>query len=113
MTKVTVDAGACGFRSGITANKEDRRSVRIEIESDCDSVAELGEKLKDLGLLGLGDVLGKGTNGNRILATGMNTLSHSGCPVLSAIIKVCEVELGLNIPCPVRIEFQEEPKQSD
>lgn len=106
MTTVIVDAGACGFRVGITATKEDRRQVRVRIESDCESVGKLGEKLEELGLLGLGDVMGKGTNGNRILATGMQTLSHSGCAVLSAIIKACEVELGLNVPCPVKIEFQ-------
>jgi hypothetical protein len=107
LTIVTVDAGACGFRSRITAKKADRRQIRVSVESICDTVSELGEKLERLGPLGLRDVLGKGTNGNRILAIGMDTLLHSGCPVLSAIIKACEVELGLNVPCSVKIEFQE------
>ena len=105
-----VDAGACGFRSRITAKKEDRRQVRVEIESNCESVGKVGEKLEKLGLR---DVMGKGTNGNKILAIGMETLSHSGCPVLSAIIKACEVELGLNVPCPVKIEFEESTDRSD
>lgn len=113
MTIVTVDAGSCGFRARIASKREDRRQVRIEIESDCEAVAELGLRLEKLGPFGLRDVMSKGTNGNRILVTGMDTLSHAGCPVLAGIIKACEVELGLNVPCSATIEFGDQPEQGD
>jgi len=87
LTVVTVDAGACGFQSLITANKEARREVSIEIESPCETVAELGQELAKLGPFGLKDVLAKGNNGNKIFSTGAAILAHAACPVLSAIIR--------------------------
>jgi hypothetical protein len=110
---VTVDAGSCGFRARITSTRAERREVRIEIESDCEAASELGLKLEKLGPFGMRDVMAKGTNGNRILVTGMNTLSHAGCPILAGIIKACEVEMGLNVPRPVTIEFDKLSEQED
>jgi hypothetical protein len=111
LTVVIVDAGACGFRSWITAAKESRREVRIEIESPCETVSQLGRELAKLGPFGLKDVLAKGNNGNKIFSAGAAILAHASCPVLSAVIKACEVEMGLNIPCSVKIEFPEEPRE--
>ncbi len=113
MTVVTVDAGACGFQARITSRRDGRREVRVEIKSDCEAATELGLKLEKLGPFGMRDVMSKGTNGNRILATGMDTLSHAGCPVLAGIIKACEVEMGLNVPRSATIEFDTSREQRD
>jgi hypothetical protein len=110
VTVVRVNAGACGFVTKITADKEDKRTVRIELESDCEAVEALSVKLKELGPLGIKDILSRGIEKNRVFVEGSKTLSHASCPVLGAIIKAAEVELGLNVPAPVSIEFESVPE---
>jgi Family of unknown function (DUF6951) len=108
MTVVQVGGGACGFTTRIKAMKEGRREVSIELESDCEAVAAFGEKLKEKGPFGLRDVMTKGVKGNPIVELGSATLSHASCSVPVAILKAAEVELGLNIPCNVIVEFSTE-----
>jgi len=110
---VRVEAGACGFVTRITAKKVDRRHVRIEMESDCEAVQAIAARLKEMGSLGLRDILGKGLEKNTVLAECSELLSHAGCPVPGAIIKVSEVELGLNVPKRVVIEFELEPEDPE
>jgi hypothetical protein len=105
MTVVNVSAGACGFVTRISACKEDRRSVRISLESQCEAIQALDRVLQRHGPLSLRDIVSKGT-GNRVLMAGAEVVSHASCPVLVAIIKAAEVELGLNVPTPVTIEFE-------
>jgi Family of unknown function (DUF6951) len=111
VTVVRVNAGACGFVTRIIASKEDRREVRVDLESDCEAVRALGARVREMGLLGIGDLLSKGIGKNRVFMEGSKLLSHSGCPVLSAIIKAAEVELGLNVPACVSIEFESVPEK--
>ncbi len=106
MTVVKVKSGACGFVSHIRADKVNKREVRIEIESDCESVGDLGFILQEIGPLGMKDIISKGHNGNRVLKAASEKLPHSACPVSVAILKACEVELGLAVPRPVSIEFE-------
>ena len=106
MTVVKVKAGACGFVTRIRANKVNKREVRIEIESDCESVDDLGFILQEVGPLGMKDIISKGTNENKVFHAAAEKLPHSACPVSVAILKACEVELGLNVPSPVFIEFE-------
>jgi len=80
--------------------------VRLELASDCKAVQALDIRVREMGQLGLSDVLSKGIGKNRLFVEGSQFLSHAGCPVLSAIIKAAEVELGLNIPARVSIEFE-------
>jgi hypothetical protein len=104
---VSVRAGACGFVTRIRAERENnRREVRIEIESDCESVQDLGFVLEQLGLLGMKDVISTNPEKNQVFRAASDTLPHAACPVPVAIIKVSEVALGLNVPSPVTIEFQ-------
>ena len=106
MSRVRVDAGACGFVTRISASKEDGKRVRLEIQSDCEAVTELGRVLEKRGGLTLWEVVAKGFPDNRVLDLGHQTLSHPGCPVVVAVIKAAEVELGLNVPSRVTVEFE-------
>lgn len=106
MTAVRVSPGACGFVTRIIAHKEGRRALHIELESDCEAVQALDRKVKELGPLGMREILSKGIGTNRVFVEGSKVLSHAGCPILSAIIKAAEVELGLNIPASVSMEFE-------
>lgn len=106
MTVVKVTAGACGFVTRIIASKENKREVRIEIESDCESVDDLGFILQQKGLLGVKDIVSMSHKTNKVFHEASGKLPHSACPVPVAIIKASEVELGLNVPSPVSIEFE-------
>lgn len=106
MTRVEAHAGACGFKTTVTARKEGRREVSIELESPCEAVRALSAELKRVGPLGIRDVVGKGVENNRVFGAGSKTVSHAGCPVLVAIIKAAEVEMGMNVPSPVLITFE-------
>jgi len=106
LTVVRVSAGACGFEARVTALRNDKVSVRIELESNCESVEDLGFMFEQLGALEIKDILSTGEKKNRVLQLTADALPHSACPVAVAIIKAAEVELDLNIPCPVSIEFE-------
>ena len=106
MTLVKVNGGACGFVTRIRADKKNKREVLIEIESDCESVDDLGFILQEMGPLSLKDIVSKGVNGNKVFHAAAEKLPHSACPVSVAVLKACEVELGLNVPSPVYIEFE-------
>lgn len=106
LTVVKVKAGACGFVTRIKAFKGDKREVRIEIESDCESVDDLGFILEQLGPLGIKEIISTDPEKNRVFQAAGEKLPHSACPVAVAIIKASEVALGLNVPSPVSIEFE-------
>jgi hypothetical protein len=106
LTVVKVKAGACGFVSRITATKENKREIRITIESDCDSVCDLGFILDENGPLGLKEIMSNKREVNRVFRLAEENIPHSACPVPAAILKVSEVALGLNLPSPVVIEFE-------
>jgi hypothetical protein len=106
VTVVRVNPGSCGFVTRIIARREEGRAVRIELESGCEAVQALALRVKEMGSLGIGDVLSRGIGRNRVFIEGSKALSHAGCPVLSAMIKAAEVELGLNVPARVSMEFE-------
>ncbi|MFC1833577.1 DUF6951 family protein [Thermodesulfobacteriota bacterium] len=106
-----VTAGACGFTTRIKAVREEKLCARIEIETDCESVEELKTILEAGGPIEMKEFIGTAKKGNKILQLAFETLPHSACPVAVGIIKTLEVELGLNVPKPVLIEF--EPDSED
>lgn len=106
MTVVKVEAGACGFVTRIRAKKESKQEVNIQIESDCESVNDLGFILQETGPFSIRDIISKGENANKVICAASEKLPHSACPVSIAILKACEVELGLAVPRPVSIEFE-------
>jgi len=106
LTVVTVRAGACGFLTHIKARQENKREVCIEIESDCESVEDLGFILEESGPLGIKEIIATSQKANRVFEAAAEKLPHAACPVPVAIIKASEVALGLNVPSPVTIEFE-------
>ena len=110
MTVVTVNGGACGFLARIRTTKLDKQSLRIEIESECEFVRELNRVIEENGLLTLKDILGTCEAGNPVFRAASLSLPHSACPVRVAILKAAEVELGLNVPCDISIEFERIPE---
>lgn len=104
MTRVTVNPGICGFTVTVRTEKKDRRSVSVEIETDCEMVRKMAE---DLGHV---DMMAAFTNhlNNPVYKSAAKHLKHVTCPVPSGILKAVEAELGLAIPRDASIIFIKE-----
>ncbi|MDA8433606.1 MAG: hypothetical protein M0Z60_11680 [Nitrospiraceae bacterium] len=104
MTKVRINSGVCGFTATVTAEKEDKRKVRITIESDCEMVQQLAAELPAL------DMMSAFTAhlNNPVYRAANIHIKHIACPVPAGIIKALEVELGLAIPKDAGIIFIKE-----
>jgi hypothetical protein len=104
MTKITVNAGACGFTSVIRVEKAPERSVDVTVESGCAMVQKLAAEIASLGrrdaLIGI-------LNNPVYLAAGRH-LKHAACPVPAAILKALEVEAGLNVKKDATIAFEKD-----
>lgn len=106
MTTVKVTAGACGFVTLVKAKKGEKRTVRIEMKSDCEAVDDLAFVFEEMEPLGIKDIMSTNPEKNRVLQSATEKLPHSACPVPVAIIKAAEVALGLNVPSSVTIVFE-------
>lgn len=103
MTRVTVDAGVCGFRSVIEVEKVGRDTVRVTIESECQHVMAMNPDLAELNWRR--GVLGRMTE-SKVYQSASQHLKHTACSVPSAILKAIEVEVGIALPKDVVIHFE-------
>ncbi len=102
MTKVEIKAGICGFTTRVSAEKKDKKSVSLVIQSDCEAVNKLAAELSEAGwddLFYNRFALGPASQ------VAARTLAHPACPVLSGILKCTEAELGLALPGGAGITF--------
>lgn len=104
MTKVEINAGACGFVTTVQAAKNGAQQVELSISSGCDAVGELATELK---VLGFDELLRHRFAQGPVAALAGRTLKHSACPVVAGVLKAAEVELGLNVPKAAAITFVE------
>ena len=102
---VAVDAGICGHKMAITAEKTDGYKARIAIESDCPHVQKIApeplevDALRQIGLRG---------GLPPLLAAAYASCAHAACPVPSALIKAVEVAAGLALPGDVTMKISKE-----
>ncbi len=101
MTRVNIDPGICGLKSVVVVKKKDKQTFTVQIQSDCEMVEKLGEKISELDMM---DVF-KRILDNPVYVEGSKCLRHTSCPVPSAILKALEIEAGLALPKDVKIEF--------
>jgi hypothetical protein len=101
MAKADIMAGACGFKTFVTATLEDRR-CRLTIESDCKAIQKLASELTDVDPL-KEIALKRGMP--QTLEMGAKHCIHAACPVPVAIIKTVEVAAGLNLPVDASIKL--------
>ena len=107
MTKVHVNSGPCGFETTVTAEKADRRTVRISLETNCPFHAKMMETLGDTFDVRQALLVRPGC-GPFFEYAKENHPAHQGCPVFSAIAKCAEAEMGLALKRDVQIRFIEE-----
>lgn len=105
MITATIEAGACGFTATVTAEKTDRRTVAITIQSDCKELQALAGSITSLHLR---DILKYPVTENPVYAAAAGARLHAGCPVPCAIIKSAEIALELALPKAVSLSFSKD-----
>ena len=99
--RLEVDPGICAFTCLIYAFKDEKYTVRFEIQSDCDQIQNLA---RDLGQVGMKDLF-LPMSRNPIFQSAEKSQCHLACPIPCSLVKAAEVALGLALPKKVRITF--------
>ena len=103
VVRVNVDPGICGFTCSILAKKDGKRSVKFDIQSDCNQIQELADTLGNISMKELFLPLSQ----NPIFRIAERSGCHTACPIPSSIVKIAEVALGLALPKNVMLTFDE------
>jgi hypothetical protein len=104
MTKVEINPGPCGFVTRVTAQKEGRRNVKIQVETKCEAVQKMMDSLGDT--FNSFDVcLVRPGKGPFYDFASENFPVHVGCPVIPGIVKCVEGECGLALKKNADIRF--------
>lgn len=92
MSKVSVIAGPCRFKTEVVATKIDRRIVKLDINSECPNYKTLNDKIPEVNTFD--EVLGK-MGETKIYLAVKELTKHASCPVACAILKAVEIEAGM------------------
>ena len=101
MTKVTVNPGVCGFNTTIEVNKQPKRRVSININSECKQVSILSELLKEASAF---ETM-KPMKECEVFKQASNCGLHLTCLVPIGILKAIEAEAELALPRDASICF--------
>ena len=102
MSKTVIFSGVCGFTTEVEAHGDETACV-LTITSDCPSIQELAEALKQVDPMQ--EVMHSG-EGPLTLRMAKEHCPHTACPVPVGIIKAIEVESGLALPKDVTITVE-------
>jgi hypothetical protein len=104
-SRVTVNAGVCGFVSEITAAGDDDQMVKITIDTPCANIKAISEKLSED--IDAYQELGDGFDG-AIYSAAKSVLRGSciGCAVPSAIFKSMQIASELALPVDVSMKIE-------
>ena len=105
MNTVTVDVhpGVCKFAAQVTAVSDDQQHVNLQVESQCENIRALGERLPRLDSF---DEIKNGFKGQLHLAVEQSLRGCcSGCVVPSAMFKAMQVVSGLALPVDAQLTF--------
>jgi hypothetical protein len=97
-----VDPGICDFTCLIHAYKDEKHTVRFEIQSECDQIQNLAV---DLGKISMKDLF-LPLSRNPIFLSAEKSQCHLACPIPCSIVKAAEIALGLALPKKVTITFE-------
>ncbi|MFQ5975791.1 MAG: hypothetical protein ACE5J5_05720 [Candidatus Hydrothermarchaeales archaeon] len=102
MSKVTVDAGICGFTAIIKAKKKGKNKVRVKIFCPCEMIKNLDKDLNEIEISS--DAFLKMCD-SVIYRLASKHIKHTACPIPTAILKAVEVEMGLALPKDVTMKI--------
>ena len=105
--KVEIEAGICGFRTTVEASSEDAQNVTFSIQSDCEKIRGLGEKLKSIEPIDAYMEIHPGGPAV-VMTTVRETLLGccAGCAVPVGIFKGMQVAAGLALPRSITIKIE-------
>jgi hypothetical protein len=103
MSRVTLDAGACGFRVVIRVKTTGNRRYSVELISPCDMIKQLNEEFQEIEF---GPDVFSSIADSEIYRLCSKHLKHPACPLPSAILKAIEVAEGLAVPKDVKIKIE-------
>jgi len=104
MTKIIINAGACGFTITVRAVKGEAGKISVTLETECEAVKKMAE---DLAVLDRFTPLAR-IQSNPVYVSASKHVKHAACPVPSGILKAIEVEAGLNVSKDASIIFVKE-----
>ena len=81
----------CGFQTTIVGTLKDGRNFTLEIESGCESIRKLAEKLREIDF----HQLFQNMQDSIIYQAASACLKHSACLVPAAIVRIMEIESGM------------------
>ncbi len=103
MSKVTVEAGVCGFATEIETLINDSQQVVLKIDSQCPNIRALAEDYNlSEGMTEVFMPFGE----SPLFQAAKRHLKHSACPIPSAIMKAIEVTCGLALPRDVTMKIE-------
>ena len=107
MTRTTINAGICGFRTTITARSGDMQMIALKIESECVKISELAEALKIP--IDAYREISDGFDGVVLKAAHEHLRGCcAGCAVPSGIFKTVQVAGGVALPAPITMVIERE-----
>jgi hypothetical protein len=107
--KVKVEAGVCGFKTSIEARSEDNRNVEFAIQTDCEKIQGLAERLAALGPIDAYMEINPAAQ-SQIMSTFREALPGccAGCAVPVGIFKGMQVAAGLALPRDIAISIRKD-----
>lgn len=109
MRAVEVIDGSCGFRTHITAHLEDTDMVGLTVSSECEAVTRWGHQIARVDWR---ECIGRNPMTSRLWQSAMEILRHRSCPVLAAVLRAIETEVGATLPADIQIRFLSGEKSS-
>jgi hypothetical protein len=103
MSKVTLHAGACGFKVVVKAEKTGKNLFRVNLVSPCEMVKRLNQELSEREF---GTEVLSSIKNSEIYGLSSKHIKHVACPIPSAILKAIEVEAGLAVPRDIKIKVE-------
>jgi len=102
-----IQAGACGFNTRATAISEDSQHITFNIESSCQKILKLGQKLAEMEPLDAYQEI-DARKESLLMSTARGLLLGccAGCIVPVGLFKVMQVAAGLALPKDISIKLE-------
>lgn len=108
--EIRVNPGICKFDTIVTATSEDRQTVAFTFETECQTVIQVADKIKEI--TPINAIMTLGPDENPIMTEFREALVSKGCceacVVPSATLKGMQIVTGLALPFNVSMEISTE-----
>lgn len=103
MTRVTVEAGACGFKAIIRVRRLGGSQLQLHISSPCEMLKAMN---RELGVVDWKQGVFGRLLDSVVYRCAHQHIKHLDCPVPCAVVKAIQVEVGAAVPAPASISIQ-------